>query len=116
MTEFNVPKLGEIALTGESGQTYTFTVYTRETDFYALGAVYLMSKRTSKLGGEGATHAFIYIGQTGDLSDRPLNHHKTECFDKHGANCVSVYLESDEKKRFAVETDLVRKNKPPCND
>jgi hypothetical protein len=107
-------KVGEMTLKGESGNDYEFTVYTRDTDFKALGAVYVQSKRTIKSGG-GGSHDLIYVGQTGDLSGRPLNHHKKDCFDKHGSNCVSILLEENEKRRLAIETDLINGNKWPCN-
>lgn len=79
-----------------------------------MGGVYFMTKRAPKPEG-GFGHTRIYVGQTGDLSSRPLNHHRTACFDKNGANCVCIYLESSEDRRFAIETDLMRKYDPPCN-
>ncbi len=103
-----------MAVKGKSGQSYSFAVYTRDTEFKALGALYLMSKRTPKPDG-GGSHQFLYIGQTGDLSNRPLNHHKKSCFDKCGADHVSVYLEPNEKKRLEIETDLIQGNDLPCN-
>src|SRR5437660_399254 len=32
------------------------------------------------------THTWLYVGETGDLSDRPLSHERKPCFDKNGAN------------------------------
>jgi len=107
-------KIGTMTLTGKSGKSYEFAVYSRDTSFKELGAVYLQSKRTVKAKG-GGSHEFIYIGETGDLSKRPLNHERKPCFDKHGSNCVSIYLESNEQKRLDIETDLRRAYDPPCN-
>lgn len=116
MTEHSMSKVGEWVLTGKSGREYPFVVYTRDTDFKALSAIYVMSKRTVKPGSGGGTHYIIYIGQTGDLSDRPLNHHKKACFDREGADHVSIYLvEGGEKKRLEIEADLIEAYDPPCN-
>ena len=103
-------KLGTITLTGKSGNAYDFNIYDRETDFKAIGAVYVMSKVNSS-----NRYAIIYVGQTGDLSDRPLNHHKTKCFDKNGADKVHVHAEDGEKKRLAIEADLIENYNPTCN-
>jgi hypothetical protein len=113
--EADVAKLGTIDLKGASGASWTFDVYPRETTFRALGAVYVQSVRTPKAGG-GGSHQFIYVGQTGDLSNRPLNHHKKGCFDRHGANALLIYVEGSERTRLAIERDLINSLKPPCND
>jgi hypothetical protein len=102
-------------LKGASGTSWRFDVYPRETTFRAVGAVYVQSVRTPKMGG-GGDHQFIYAGQTGDLSNRPLNHHKKACFDRHGANALLIYVEGNERTRLAIERDLIRSLNPPCND
>jgi len=71
-------KLGTITLKGLSGTEYKFNVYKWDTDFDNIGAVYYISNRHKDDDG-GWTHIKIYIGQTGDLSDRFDNHHKSEC-------------------------------------
>jgi predicted GIY-YIG superfamily endonuclease len=103
--------LGTITLTGESKTTYEFNIYDRSTKFNPSGAVYVMSRIN-----ENNRYQIIYVGQTGDLSDRPLNHHKTDCFDKHRADKLLIRSESSEDKRFKIETDLVRNYNPQCND
>ncbi len=104
-----------ITLTGVSGTDYEFTIYTSADNFKAVGGVYCMSKRTVNKEGKGE-HATIYIGQTGDLSTRFDDHHKQKCFDKHGANRISIHLVSDKKKREAIEEDLIKAYQPPCNE
>jgi hypothetical protein len=108
-------KLGTINLKGASGTSWTFDVYLRDTPFKAVGAVYVQSVRAPKAGG-GGSHEFIYVGQTGDLSNRPLSHHKKGCFDRHGANALLIYTESNERTRLAIERDLINSINPPCND
>jgi hypothetical protein len=64
-------KLGTITLKGKSGAKYAFNVFSRSTGFKALGAIYFMTKRTVDSDGD-ASHTLIYVGETGDLSDRPI--------------------------------------------
>jgi hypothetical protein len=109
-----MPKLATISFTGKSGRKYEFTVYSRDTEFKDLGAVYFMTKRVVDKDGK-ATHDEIYVGQTDSLKRRPLNHERKPCFDKHKADCVCVYLEEEKKTRLAIETDLRERYDPPCN-
>ena len=108
-------KLGKIELKGASGNSWSFDVYPRDTEFKAVGATYVQSVRTAKPNGSGS-HDFIYVGQTGDLSNRPLNHHKKTCFDRHGANALLILVENSERTRLSIERDLINSLKPPCND
>ncbi len=55
-------KISNMILTGKSGRKYDLIVYTRDTTFKALAAVYVMSKRNPN-----GNHDICYIGQTGDL-------------------------------------------------
>lgn len=108
-------KYGTGTYTGESGTKYEFIAYSLDTEFKAVGAVYIISKRTPKPEG-GGSHEVIYVGQTGDLSERFDDHHKADCFKKNGANCILVHAESNEKTRFQIETDLCRQySSAPCN-
>ena len=108
-------KLGALTLTGASGQTYDFEVYTFDTDFNAVGAVYAITHRAQKEDGS-YSHAVIYIGETGDLSTRFDDHHKKDCFAQYNANCKCIRLDDDEDSRRAKEADLIAKYNPPCND
>lgn len=107
-------KFGTVTFTGSSGQNYTFSAYYRDTTFNSVGAVYFMTKRAKK-SDNTFSHTRIYVGETGDLSNRPLNHHRKACFDRNGANCVCIYLENNQKQRYAIEHDLLEKYDPPCN-
>jgi hypothetical protein len=109
-----VSKIGTLILTGASGTDYKFNVYPYGTEFKEMGAVYYISKRTEKPDGSGS-HSKIYIGQTGDLSERFDDHHKEPCFKKNNANCHSIHSETDERKRLNIEKDLIDALNPPCN-
>jgi len=103
----------DLTLTGKSGTNYTFQMFPLDTQFKALGAVYVITKRTQ--GSNGGTHSLIYIGQTGDLSTRFDDHHKEDCFKRHGANCIGVLLNESEDRRLEIEMDLLAAYHWPCN-
>jgi hypothetical protein len=108
-------KLADLIVEGESGTKYKFEVYSRETTFNHVSAVYLLTKRTQKSDGTG-THEFLYVGETGDLGTRFDDHHKQDCFDRKGANCICVHRDGNEKSRLATESDLLAARNWPCND
>lgn len=101
----------KLPLVGATKRSYGFQVYTWGTNFNRAGAVYAVLKQTSP-----GRYQVIYIGQTGDLSQRFNDHHKQGCFDRNGKTHIGVYPEPTESKRFDVETDLVRNYNPTCND
>jgi hypothetical protein len=99
-----------VTLRGVSGRSYDFDVYPWGTSFKSVGAVYTVLKRNV------TNFTILYIGQTDDLSERFDNHHKRPCFDRNGKTHIGLHLESDESRRFSIETDLVRNYSPVCND
>ena len=107
--------LGIITTTGESGASYTFDVYSWGASFEPLGAVYLITKRAENPDG-GYTHTLLYVGQTGDLSERFDDHHKASCFKLNGANCISIHFDDAESSRLRIEEDLIAEYTPTCND
>jgi excinuclease UvrABC nuclease subunit len=111
VTQTQVPT---ITFTGASGKNYTFSIYALGTNFKALGGVYVFTKATPKLGG-GNSHDVLYVGQTGDLSSRFTDHHKEDCVNKRGCNCICVTVVGSERDRLLIEADLVKAYNPPCN-
>ena len=97
--------LGTITLAG-----YVFSIYPRSATFKAIGAVYVMAKKTAQ-----SNYTLIYVGETGDASERPFNHHRSDCFDRHGADHVFLRSESKRQKRLDIETAVRQKYDPPCN-
>lgn len=108
-------KLGIVTLTGASGRSYVFDVYHAGTTWKDnIACVYYISKAVP--GPEiGGNHTQIYIGQTDNMKERHSDHHKQECFRRHGCNAVSIHLEANENTRLLIEADLVKALKPPCN-
>jgi hypothetical protein len=113
--EADMAKLGTMTLKGASGNAYEFGVYPRTDTFKSIGGLYFLTVRTPKPDGTGGTHSWVYVGETGDLSKRPFNHHRKACFDRRGANAVLIHVESDPTTRLTIETDLRRAYDPPCN-
>ncbi len=108
-------KIASMEVTGQSGTKYAFDFYPIDTSFKALEAVYVITKRTPKPGG-GASHAYIYVGETGDLTTRFSSHHKQDCFDTHGANCIGIHLDGSRESRLDTENDIRASHAWPCND
>lgn len=107
--------LGTVVFEGQSGQQYAFQVYTLDTTFRRVGAVYAVVNRYSKPEGGGYYVTPLYFGQTSDLSARFEGHHRQRCFDRNNANAIAIRLDGDERSRLAKETDLIRRWDPECN-
>lgn len=107
-------KIADATFKGKE-KSYNFEVYSLDTDFNAVSAVYIFSKRVVDSSGKGS-HTFLYIGQTDSLADRIPNHEKWSCSSKNGVNCICVHRDNSETSRLAKETDLRAVNTTPCND
>lgn len=100
-----------IMATGASGSQYKFYLYPWGTGLKALGGIYMVLRKSNQNGN----HSVLYIGQTGDLSERFDNHHKKPCFDRNRKTHIAAMLESFEAKRLRIEDDLIKNYKPDCN-
>jgi len=108
-------KYGTVKFKGDSGNEYEFAVYSFDTTFKDnISCVYVVTNRTAG-SDDGFTHTVIYVGETRDLTNRFVSHHKQNCFDNNNANCLCIYLENSEESRLAIEKDLVDYYNPPCN-
>ena len=104
----------QLGIIGASGMRYTFYVFPLNTQFKPSGGVYAVTRAINKPGG-GQTHHIVYIGQTGDLSERFDAHHKVDCFLKQGSTHLCAMVDQSEKSRLAIEADLIAAYNPPCN-
>ncbi len=95
---------------GASGATYPFQVFVWGTQFQPCGAVYLVLRKLPN-----GNHAILYVGQTGDLSERFECHHKALCFLVQGCTHIGVLAEPWERRRLVIESDLIVKHQPFCN-
>ncbi len=107
-------KIADVTFNGKSGARYSFNVYSLDTEFESIGAVYAFTKRTVKK--DQGSHGLLYIGETEDLSERIPNHEKWPCVSQHDGNCICVHRDNDKDSRLEKETDLIQNYEPPCND
>ncbi len=99
-----------MAISGRTGVKYQFLIVARHTTFQAKPGVYVMAKAK---GGE--RYDFCFVGETADLSKRPLAPEKQACFQRHGADHIFVLEEFNADKRRQVVQDIVQAHSPPCN-
>jgi len=96
---------------GNSGKEYTYWVYNIGTSFKESPANYVFAKETKPSALQP-----IYIGETGDISERFDNHLKMPCILNNGATHVCVRKTNDDKKaRCKEESDLIENYHPVCN-
>ena len=107
-------KISDATFSGKTGK-YDFQVYSADTTFKAVGALYVFTKRTVDASGKG-THDLLYIGETDSLADRIPNHEKWPCVRRNGVNCICVHRDDGEASRLGKESDLRAGNATPCND
>jgi hypothetical protein len=110
-----MPKTADVTFDGASGAKYQFAVYTLDTKFNNIGAVYGFTQRTIDAVAK-EWHALLYIGETGDLADRIANHEKWLCVSQHGVNRICAHPDGDAQSWLQKEADLVKNNDTPCND
>ena len=96
---------------GASEASYRFTVFPWGTNFNPIGAVYLILRKEFS----GGKYTILYVGQTGDLSDRFNGHHKQHCFDNNRKSHIGVLREGLESRRLNIESDLIGNYQTACN-
>jgi len=102
-------RVDTVTSVGASGNRYSFDVYFWGQPFRPLGGVYVVLRRQMNGG-----YDVLYIGQTGDLSERFDQHHKQQCFDRNQRTHIGVLLEYNEQRRLAIERDLLGAYRPTC--
>lgn len=108
-------KLGALTISSASGMLYEFRAYSWDSVFKAMGVVYVITKRVANRGGR-ASHTYIYVGETADLSERFDNHPKLDCFKRHNANCICVHADANQASRLRKQAAILRAYTFPCND
>lgn len=115
--ETDMATYGGITFNGKSGEKYYFKAWPLQTRFNPLGAVYFVTKRgfTDK-NYRRASHESIYIGETASLTNPLAPSPQLACFEKHGANCICVYIDPSAERRLAIAQDLLAVHHTTCND
>jgi hypothetical protein len=99
---------------GASGTKYEFNIYSLDTNFKAIGGIYIFTQRSNS--NQQFERNLVYCGKTNDLSNRFESHHKEDCIRQNGANCICVMLVSSEQERRAIEADILSGNDFKCNE
>jgi hypothetical protein len=100
-------RIGSVVFNGRSGEKYCFEVWPMETRFKPMAAVYFVTKREAGNGTYNrAGHEHMFLGHTPDISGPLGTDTQLAWFDKHGANCVCVYLAESASRRMAIQQDL----------
>ena len=103
----------EITITwiGKSGNKYRYWIYPIGKTFDEEPGNYVFAKKTIQ-----NKYSPIYIGETGDLSERFDDHHKMPCIKKNGATHITVHASSTSVTlRRNEEKDLINNYDPICN-
>lgn len=101
---------------GASGNSYTFYIYPKETDFLDVGGVYIFTYCYRDQQGT-IRYRPLYIGKTQSLADRPQpGHEKWECANENGFNSICAYQDNDATSRRQAEIDLLNNYITPCNE
>lgn len=93
---------------------YTFNMYPISDlgDFNEVQGVYIFTRELSN-----GRHRAVYIGETGDASDRlTTSHEKMPCIRRNNGTHICFMQTSSEWERMTAETVLIRKYDPACND
>ena len=108
--------MGEIAQATLSagGEDYTFYVYSTDTSFEDVSAVYIFTKRT--VSHNKGIHSLLYVGETEELGSRIRGHEKWSCVNARGCNCICVHSVSGAQSRRTIEKAFRDEDSPPCND
>lgn len=110
-----MPSEGTAFFYGESGNEYQFDIYSSDTNFRNIGAIYIFCK-ISVDKDLNLMIVPLYIGETGELGKRIDNHEKWECVIFEGCTHICVKTISGRKARLEMEKDLRHNYSTPCND
>ena len=100
----------DVIFTGDSGREYRFQTYTTNHQFSDVGAVYIFTRE------ENNSYHPLYTGQTHELGERLRYHEKWECAEQHNVNSICVRFDGSRQAQLDIETDLLCRGLPPCND
>lgn len=107
-----MPKIEDLTLSDNTGDEYTFEVYSKGTEFKSVAGVYVFTKRTANQ--HGAWHKILYIGKADSLKRRHrYAHHKRSDATSMGMTHICV-LQTDDHE--SIECRLIAAYDPPLNE
>ncbi len=97
---------------GKSGNAYHYWIYPLPPAFEADPGNYVFARETKP-----ARWIPIYVGETGDLSERFDDHHAMPCIKRNNATHIHVHAHTAGKEaRQDEEADIIARWNPPCHD
>ena len=96
---------------GRSRRQYQFEVRPRHEPQPAIPGCYIFARKDAN-----GRYSLVYIGHTGDLSERFTNHHKWDCIVRNQATHLCVYFTESTVHARVIEKDLLDNYTTPCND
>lgn len=103
-------KVGDVSFLGSSRAIYKFGVYTLDTNFTDIGAVYVFSGTNAK-----GQHQPLYVGATGELGNHIQSHNQWPRIRQDGVKHICVRIDKSESSRNSTTSDLIAYYNPPCN-
>ena len=95
---------------GASRRQYQFEILPRHDPQPAVPGCYIFARKESD-----NRYTLIYIGFTGDLSERFTNHHMWPCIVNHRATNLCVYFTESRGAADFIEKDLLANYETECN-
>jgi hypothetical protein len=107
----NMAEAPTIDWAGKSGKNYRYWIYPFWPNLKAQAGNYVFAKEISP-----GRWLPVYVGETGDLSERFGDHHKIAEARRQGATHIHVHLNADgAQARRNEESDLIARWNPPAN-
>ena len=101
-----------MTLTGASRNTYDFQMLRAGIQLVPGPGCYAFTRKAVQ-----DEYPLVYIGETGDLSERFDNHHKARCIQRNGATLIGVHRTRSKAEAQRVEWDVLRYyTNVPCNE
>lgn len=103
--------MAEWKWTGKSGRQYNYGELQPGSTLPPTPGNYIFVK----IHQDGRREA-IYIGETGNLSNRLAYHNEEACARRYGATHIHAHQSSEDRNvRMSEESDLIAAYSPPCN-
>jgi hypothetical protein len=103
-------KAGEVSFLGNSRTVYKFGVYTLDTNFTDIGAVYIFCSTNAK-----GQHQPRYVGATGELGHHIQDYNQWPRIRQCDVKCICVRVDKSESSRASIASDLIAYYNPVGN-
>lgn len=105
-----IRKSKKVYFSGVSGCYYPFKYFSLTDEFPEAAAVYIFTR------SQNGSNEPLYIGETGTLKSTIRDHEKWVCVCRMFVNTLYVHFEKDAAVRQQIVDNLIKRQRPPCND